>query len=581
MRDTLPTDIDIGIDLNDPVVTADRANTGALLSRLRSIVGWRHVLTSRSRTRAFTTGYRVGEGPVLAVVRPGSLVEQWQVLRVCMEAGVIVIPQAANTGLTGGSTPDGEYDRPVVIINTMRIKGLHLIDGGMQVICLPGTTLYDLEKALAPIGREPHSVIGSSCIGASVFGGICNNSGGALVRRGPAYTELSLFAAFDERGHLHLVNHLGIALGGDVETILSKVERGDFSATDVVPSGNRRASDQDYCTHVRMVDAASPARFNADPSRLFEASGSAGKIVLFAARIDTFAKEHETRTFYIGTNDTAALSELRRAILKNCATLPISGEYVHRDAFDMATRYGKDTFLAIRHLGTDRLPLLFGAKRLVDMLTGQSSLGDRALQALASLFPNHLPARLLHYRDRFEHHLILKTSGLGIPETQEYLAAAVCQQSLEYFECTDIEAEAAFLQRFAVAGAAVRYRALHPDEVEDIVALDIALPRNDGDWFETLPAQLAQAVTHALHYGHFFCHVFHQDYIVRKGTNLSGFKLKMERMLDTRGAEYPAEHNVGHLYKAKPALVEHYHALDPLNMFNPGIGRTSRKKWWR
>ncbi|MFC3217356.1 hypothetical protein [Comamonas sp. JC664] len=50
---------------------------------------------------------------------------------------------------------------------------------------LPGPTLDKLEQVLAPLGREPHSVIGSSCIGASVLGGICNNSGGSLVRRGP------------------------------------------------------------------------------------------------------------------------------------------------------------------------------------------------------------------------------------------------------------------------------------------------------------------------------------------------------------------------------------------------------------
>jgi FAD/FMN-containing dehydrogenase len=43
-----------------------------------------------------------------------------------------------------------------------------------------------LERALKPIGREPHSVFGSTCIGASVVGGICNNSEGTLIRRGPA-----------------------------------------------------------------------------------------------------------------------------------------------------------------------------------------------------------------------------------------------------------------------------------------------------------------------------------------------------------------------------------------------------------
>ncbi len=75
----------------------------------------------------------------------------------------------------------------IVIISTLRLDKLHLLDKGEQVLAWPGTTLYSLEKALKPLGREPHSVIGSSCIGASVIGGICNNSGGSLVQRGPAY----------------------------------------------------------------------------------------------------------------------------------------------------------------------------------------------------------------------------------------------------------------------------------------------------------------------------------------------------------------------------------------------------------
>ena len=34
-------------------------------------------------------------------------------------------------------------------------------------------------------------------------------------------------------------------------------------------------------------------------------------------------------------------------------------------------------------------------------------------------------------------------------------------------------------------------------------------------------------------------------------------------------AEYPAEHNVGHLYKAKPQLKAFYKATDPTNTLNP------------
>lgn len=54
------------------------------------------------------------------------------------------------------------------------------------------------------------------------------------------------------------------------------------------------------------------------------------------------------------------------------------------------------------------------------------------------------------------------------------------------------------------------------------------------------------------------------------------FEHKMWKLLDLRGAEYPAEHNVGHLYYAKPALRDHYIKLDPRNCFNPGIGYTSK-----
>ena len=332
----------------------------SLLSDLRKAVGQRHVMTADRQTRRFATGFRFGSGPVLAVVQPGTLIEQWRVLQACIAADVIVILQSANTGLTGGSTPHGGYDRPVVIINTLRIRGLHMIRGGEQIVCLPGTTLFDLEKQLGRVGREPHSVIGSSCIGASVFGGVCNNSGGALVRRGPVYTELALYAQVGSDGQLRLVNHLGIALGEDPETILARVEKGDFTAADISESG--RASDDGYATHVRDIDAGTPARFNADPSRLFEASGSAGKVALFAVRLDTFAKESQSATFYIGTNDTAELTALRRAILGGFASLPVSGEYIHRDAFDIAAIYGKDMYLAIKHLGTDRQ----GAKRPAD-----------------------------------------------------------------------------------------------------------------------------------------------------------------------------------------------------------------------
>ena len=77
--------------------------------------------------------------------------------------------------------------------------------------------------------RAPHSEIGSSCIGASIVGGICNNSGGALIKRGLAYTELSLFARVNQKGKLHLVNNLDINLGNSPESILRNLDKGNIS----------------------------------------------------------------------------------------------------------------------------------------------------------------------------------------------------------------------------------------------------------------------------------------------------------------------------------------------------------------
>lgn len=552
-----------------------------LLAALRQAVGASHVLTSARATARYRRGYRTGSGPAIAVVRPGSLVELWRVAQACVAADVSIIMQASNTGLTGGSTPDGaDYPGGLVIISTTRLSALRVIREGEQVLCLPGTTLHGLEAALRPYGREPHSVIGSSCLGASVVGGVCNNSGGSLVRRGPAYTQMALYGQVMGDGSLRLVNHLGIALGDEAETILSRLDQGQFSEADIAPADDRWAHDHSYVSHVRDIESDTPARFNADPRCLFEAAGSAGKLIVFAVRLDTFAQEKDTATFYLGTNTPEVLTELRRTMLRDFPAPPIAGEYMHATAFDIADTYGRDTFVAIEKLGTDRLPALFAAKARVDAVLGAGR-SDRLMQWASRFLPDHLPPRMRDFRARFAHHLILKVSHEQIAVTRALLARLLPGGGNgAYFECDAQEAAKAFLHRFVAAGAAVRYRAVHASEVEDIVALDIALPRNNRDWVEQLPETLEAQTLHKLYYGHFFCQVFHQDYIVRKGTDPLAYEHALWALLDERGAQYPAEHNVGHLYVARPSLSQFYRSIDPRNQLNPGIGHTPRTRDW-
>jgi D-lactate dehydrogenase (quinone) len=558
-------------------------DNNALLQEIRNIVGANFVLTDTKATRQYRKGYRFGDGKILAVVRPKTLLEQWKILKILVENDKIIIMQAANTGLTGGSTPDGNnYDRDIVIINTMRQSEIQILGNGEQVVCMPGATLDRLEQILKPFGREPHSVIGSSCIGASVHGGVCNNSGGALVRRGPAYTELALFAKVNSDGQLELVNHLGIYLGSSPEDILTRLQERNYGTNDVDFNTEKAASDKFYCEHVRQIDADTPARFNADPSRHYEASGSAGKLSVFAVRLDTFPTE-PSDVFYVGTNDTNDLTNIRRHLLQNSKELPIAGEYIHQKAFEIGEKYGKDSFLLIDKMGTQKVPAAFAFKSKIDGIFenfGLKGLSDKIIQIIMNLLPSHLPKQIKDFGNRFEHHLLLRIAKKDAEFTKNYLEEYFKNSQGEYFECDADTGRKAFLLRFAVAGAAIRYRETHNKEVEDIVALDIALRRNDNDWLETLPAEIDDKIIEKLYYGHFFCHVFHQDYIIKKGHDPIAIEHKMWDLLDERGAQYPAEHNFGHLYKAKKELRDFYKSLDPTNSFNPGIGQTTKLKNW-
>lgn len=558
-----------------------------LISKLTEITSKKNVRTNRLLTEYYRSGFRSGRGEALAIVWPETLLQQWKVLQACVEHNVIIVMQAAKTGLTEGSAPSGDdYDRDVVVINTLRMKKLHLLNDGEQVLSFPGATLHSLEKLLSPLKRAPHSVIGSSCLGASIVGGVANNSGGALLKRGPAYTELALYAQVNKEGELEMVNHLGINnLGDSPEEILENLENGNFN-NDQVQDMHIPASDREYAERIRDVNSDEPARYNADKRRLFEASGCAGKLAVFAVRLDTFPVPSSEQVYYIGSNDTALLSKLRREMLKDLEHLPESAEYVHREIYDMAERYGKDVFLMIYHLGTDFLPKMFAIKGMVDAYLNKvpllpSNLIDRLLQWGSQILPKHLPERMTEYRDRYEHHLIIKTSDAAVDETGQFLKAffsSVDEQKGAYFVCEGPEAKKAYLQRFAAAGAPIRYQLMHSKETEEIIALDIALRRNDTEWFEQLPANIVDRIQTCLYYGHFFCHVLHQDYVVKKGVDVKQLKADMLALLTERGAKYPAEHNVGHIYEAESQLKDFYKELDPTNTFNPGIGKTSKRR---
>lgn len=558
-------------------------HTKELIVKFENIVGKDKVLTSEDQTSYYRTGFMTGIGSALAVVFPSTLVEQWKLIEACVKANCIIIMQAAKTGVTGGSTPSGsDYDRPLVIINTLEINKIHLINDGKQAISLSGATLHSLELKLDEIQRSPHSVIGSSQVGATVVGGIANNSGGALVKRGPAYTELALYAQVDEKGELHLVNHLGIdELGDTPEEILHNLENKNFDESKI--SYDKMASDNEYLERIRDVESDIPARFNADERRLFESSGCAGKIGVFAVRTDTFPKPKKEQVFYLGTNDPSKLAKLRVDILSTFKNIPEMGEYMDRKMFNLTQEYGKDTFVAIKYLGTKKMPSLYAFKSKTETFLKNvpflsADIPNKFLQYTAKLFPEQIPSRILDIRDKYEHYLTLSMSDEGIEEARAYLKEHWSGNDGVYIECTKEEGERAILHRFAAGGAAGRYNVMHRDRIAGVLPLDVAFRRNDRDLLEKLPKELEDNLEFKFHCGHFMCNVFHLNYTFKKGANLVRMKELLLEYYDSKGAKYPAEHNVGHQYEAEQTLQKFYKELDPTNTFNPGIGKMSKYK---
>jgi D-lactate dehydrogenase len=540
------------------------------------------VLREPHQIKRFTTGIRFGQGPALAIFEPASLLAFWKILKAAVAADCIVICQAANTGVTGGSTPDGDdYDREIVIISTLKLDTCMPLCDAQQALVFSGGTLYRLEEMLEPFGKNPHSVIGSSCIGASVIGGICNNSGGSLVKRGPAYTELALFARLTEHGELELVNHLGIDLGETPEEILGNLDAGRFDLDAATLDGSL-ASDPEYIERVREINEPTPSRFNADQRRLHEASGSAGKLAVFAVRVDTFDKPKAEQVFYVGTNDPKQLNEIRRRLLSECSELPEMGEYMHQSWFDGADRYCKDTFLLIKHLGTDFLPRLYRIKAALDRWLEKvpglpNRPTDHLLQRLARWWPDHLPKRMREYRKAYEHHMILVGADTAIAEIRQVLHEVTIEGDVgAFFECSPKEGDAALLHRMVAGGSPARYNLIHAKETNGIVTFDVALPRNYAQWYEFLPEDLLDQCAAPYRGGHFMCHVFHWDFVVKAGVEPEAVKERMMSLLDGIGAKYPAEHNVGHLYCAEPDQAAFYRELDPTNTFNAGVGKMSK-----
>src|SRR3546814_4103914 len=88
------------------------------LPRLDGIVDPRAVVPPAD-WEPFANGLRCAGGKPFAVLSPESVDELRAVVRACVDAGLPVVPQGANSGLVGAAVPDGS-GRQVVLLKIGR-----------------------------------------------------------------------------------------------------------------------------------------------------------------------------------------------------------------------------------------------------------------------------------------------------------------------------------------------------------------------------------------------------------------------------------------------------------------------------
>ena len=545
----------------------------ALRPKLESIVGAANVKSDVQQK-----GSRMGEGRAFAVVKPCTIEQALKVLQECVDADVCVLPQGANTGLTGGSVPRGagsSLNRPTVVINMEQLASIMPIDNGERIVCLAGAGIYDVLLRAESLGRESHSILGSIFLNPTTAAGIAFGSGGTQTCKGPAYTERLLYAQVGEDGAVLLHNSLGL-LGSGSE-LYRKLESGSLTQEDVDPHCHLVASQRQYKNDVCKLDG-SVARCNAD-TRGPDACRSEGKVMILASVHDTFEKPQTSDTLWIACKDLTTAHALKAQVnfAGGVADMPGSCEYMDKDAVRAVDEAGRIICWMIRGVGIGpTLKALWDVKLKFEAspLPFAAVVVDKLMFAFNPLFPRTLPAPILELTGACDHHLLINVADYGGGESKRFferLDRFAASHPIIVHKCSHTEKEAINYFRFAAAPA---FRTWCVGSGLEGFSTDYGLPKV----FTGIPQMEDDKLALRMRYSHFGCNVVHEDVCVKPGVDAHQAHMDLKQAVEAIEGMLPAEHGHGTEYNAPPGTVTRWKAMDPLNVFNPGIGGTSTER---
>ena len=152
------------------------------LDRIRGIVGPRGWTTDPNEMEPFLVEERgLYKGRARMVVRPATTDEVAEVVKVCAEAEIAIVPQGGNTGLVGGGIPFERGDEIVLSLGRMnRVRAIDPLNYTMTVEA--GCILAAAQKAAADAGRLFPLSLGAEGT-CQIGGNLSTNAGGVGVLR--------------------------------------------------------------------------------------------------------------------------------------------------------------------------------------------------------------------------------------------------------------------------------------------------------------------------------------------------------------------------------------------------------------
>jgi D-lactate dehydrogenase (cytochrome) len=152
------------------------------LDKLKKIVGPRGWIADPIDMEPFLVEERgLYRGRARMVVRPASTAEVSDIVKVCAEAGLAIVPQSGNTGLVGGQVPHDHGEE--IVVNLGRMNRIRATDPLNYTITVEaGCILAAVQKAAADADRLFPLSLGAEGT-CQIGGNLSTNAGGIAVLR--------------------------------------------------------------------------------------------------------------------------------------------------------------------------------------------------------------------------------------------------------------------------------------------------------------------------------------------------------------------------------------------------------------